>query len=176
MTILINTYGTVAGIERLIGDIVPSRTFGVSTVPSTTQAEAELDNVAAEINAELDVQGYTVPVDVTNYPTAYAAAKAANEYGAAARLLSTIPSEAYNPDEEVVDTGESRPQQYEKLLNRFIKRIRGRFLRAGMRQGRLSRVYAGSQADDNGNNKIPLFTRGMDSYPGARSLTEGDGS
>ncbi len=169
-----NTYGTVAGIQRLIGDIVPSRTFSDSTVPSTAQVEAELDNVAAEINAELDVQGYLIPINATDYPTAYALAKAANEYGAAARLLSTIPPETYNPDEQVEDTGETRPQQYEKLLNRFLNRVRKNMLRAGRRTGRLHKFYAGSQADDNGYTKKPLFTRDMDSFPGSRSLTESE--
>ncbi len=176
MAVGANTYGEVAGLQRLIGDIVASRTFAVGTVPSLVQAEAELDNVAAEINAELDVQGYTVPIDAVNYPTARAAAKAANEYGAAARLLSTIPSETYDPAEQVEETGESRPQQYEKLLNRFLNRIKNNRLRAGRRVGRLSRVFTGAQEDADGNAKIPLFTRDMDSYPGGRVFTEGEDS
>ena len=166
------TYGTVEGIQRLIGDIVSSRTFSASTVPSSSQVEQELDNVAAEINAELDVNGYIVIINGTSYPHAYGLAKAANEYGAAARLLSTIPSESYDPAEQVEEIGESRPQQYEKLLNRFISRIRKKQLRSGMRKGRLSNVFAGSQEDDDGYTKKPLFTRDMDSYPYSRSLTE----
>ena len=165
-----NTYAAVTDIERLIGDIVADRTFAVDTTPSTTQVEAELDNVAAEINAELDVAGYTVPISEALYPVAHKAAVAANAYGAAARLLSTIPSEAYNPDEQIVDTGESRPQQYEKLLNRFIKRIGAYKLRAGYRKGRMSRIAAGSAQDDDGYEKKSLFTRGMDRYPGREPL------
>ena len=174
MAVDLNTYGKVSGLERLIGDIVTSRTFGLGTTPSLAQAEAELDNVAAEINAELDVQGYTVPINATDYPTARAAAKAANEYGAAARLLSTIPSEAYDPAEQVEETGETRPQQYEKLLNRFLARIKNQRLRAGRRVGRLSRIFAGSQADEDGYEKKPLFTRDQDSYPGSRRLVESE--
>jgi hypothetical protein len=170
-----NTYGTVADIQRLIGDIVASRTFGAGTTPSTTQVEAELDNVAAEINAALDVAGYTVPINATDYPTAYAAAKAANNYGASARLLSTLPSEAYDPDEQIVETGEARPQQYEKLLNRFIKRIEAFKIRAGRRVGRLSRVSAGAARDEDGYAKNPLFTRQMDRHPDRQTdLTEED--
>ena len=176
MSVGANTYGAVAGLERLIGDIVASRTFGTGTVPTLVQAEAELDNVAAEINAELDVQGYAVPIVNADFPTAYAAAKAANEYGAAARLLSTIPSEAYDPAEQVEEIGESRPQQYEKLLNRFLARIKNQRLRSGRRVGRLSRVFSGAQEDENGNEKSALFTRDMDSYPGGRVFTEGDKS
>jgi len=167
-----NTYGTVAGVERLIGDIVTSRTFGSGTVPTLTQAEAELDNVAAEINAELDVYGYTVPISSANYATAYAAAKAANEYGAAARLLGTIPAEAYNSDEDIEGTSPSRSEMYERLLTRFLKRIKEGRLRAGMREGRLSNTYSGSRLDDDSEVKVPFFTRDMDMYPGSRSLTE----
>lgn len=176
MTLSAYCYCAQDDIERLIGDIVPSRLFTSSTTPDNDQVEQEIENVAAEINAELDVQGYTIPISETDYPQAHQLAKAANAYGAAARLLSTIPADTYDPEEQVVDTGETRPQQYEKLLNRFIARVAANKLRAGRRKGRLSRVYAGSQADDDGLTKKPLFTRGMDSYPGSRPLTDGEDS
>ena len=105
MTVGANTYAAVTDVQRLIGDIVADRTFGAATEPSITQAEAELDNTAFELNEALDVAGYTVPVDSTAYPTAYGAMVAANAYGASARLLGTIPTEAYDPDQEMVDMG-----------------------------------------------------------------------
>ena len=164
-----NTYGTVAGVERLIGDIVASRTFTISTTPTLAQAEAELDNVAADINSALDVMGYTVKVDSTNYPHAYNFLAAANEYGAAARLLGTIPTEAYDPDEQMTDTGATRAQMYERYLNRALKRIWDRKLKAGMTTGRFSRLKSGAQEKD------PLYRRRMEEYPGARILpTEED--
>ena len=166
-----NTYGTVAGVERLIGDIVASRTFTISTTPTLAQAEAELDNVAADINSALDVMGYTVKVDSTNYPHAYNFLKAANEYGAAARLLGTIPTEAYDPDEQMTDTGTTRAQMYERYLNQALKRIWDRKLKAGMTTGRFSQMRAGAQ------DKDPLYRRRMEEYPGARILpTEEDSS
>jgi len=157
-----NTYGTVEGIQRLIGDIVKDRTFSETTVPSTEQVEAELDNVAADINSALDVMGYTVPVDETSYPYAYGFLKAANEYGASARLLGTIPTEAYDP--QMVDTGASRPQMYERYLNQALKRIWDRKLKAGMTEGRFSKLKTGAQEKD------PLYRRRMGEYPGARVL------
>jgi hypothetical protein len=141
-------------------------------VPTVTDVESELDNVAAEINAELEAFGYTVPINATDYPTARALAKAANEYGAAARILSTMPQGSYNPDEQMEDTGENRPNQYEKLLNRFLKRIREKRLKAGRAYGRLHRVFAGASKNDDGADKKPLFTRDMDSYPGTRDFTD----
>lgn len=164
MTLDANTYGTVAGLQRLIGDIVASREFTTGTVPTLAQAEKELDNVAADLNSALDVMGYTVPVNETNYPHAYNFLASANEYGAAARLLGTIPTEAYDPDEQMTDTGATRAQMYERYLNQCLKRIWERKLKAGMSTGRFSMLKHGAQ------DKDPLYRRRMGEYPGARIL------
>lgn len=175
MTVGANTYGEVAGIQKLIGDIVESRTFTTGTVPTLAQVESELDNQAADLNRELDQAGYIVPVGEVDYPTAYAFLVAANEYGAAAVLLSTIPANSFNPDDEIEQTGETRAITYSNKFKSALKAIREYRIRAGMRVGRLSRVFAGSQEDDQGNEKEPIFTRGMDDYPGRRNLTGPDG-
>lgn len=174
MTVAANTYAAVTDIERLIGDIVDSRTFTASTTPTVTEVELELDNAAAELNAALDAVGYTVPVDEDDYPTAYAYIKAANAYGAAAVILSTVPAEGFEPSEEVESPATSRAQTYANKFKSAIKRIESEKLRAGRRVRRLERVFTGSQQDDNGNEKKPIFTRGMDDYPGRRSLVEED--
>lgn len=167
MTVGANTYGTVAGIQRLIGDIVENRTFDATTVPTVTEVEAELDNAAADLNRELDQVGYTVPVSETDYPTAYAFLKAANAYGAAAVLLSTVPAEGFEPTEEVESPSTTRAQTYANKFKSALKAIRENRLRAGRRKGRLEDMFAGSQEDDEGNEKKPIFTRGMDTYPGS---------
>ena len=169
MAVGANTYGTVVGIQRLIGDIVGARTFSAATVPTTTQVEAELDAVAMEINAHLDAFGYTGPIDSTVYPTAYGYMQAVNEYGAAARLLATIPSLAYDPEAE---QGTSRPEMYERHLKRALTKIEKHQLRAGTWKAPLDVVYSGARLDSDGNVKLPLFTRTRDEYPGVRTLTE----
>jgi len=167
-----NTYAEHEDVERLIGDIVSGREFDIDTTPSLAQVETELDNAAADLNRELDQVGYTVPVDETSYPTAYAFLKAANAYGAAAVLLATIPAEAYNPDDEVETGGEDRSKTYSIKFNHALKAIRESRLRAGRWKNRLNDMFAGSQEDEDGNVKAPIFTRGMDDYPGRRTLTE----
>ena len=166
MTVGANTYADHEDVERLIGDLVEDRTFTEDTVPSLAQVESELDNVAADLNRELDQVGYTVPVDETVYPTAYAYLKAANAYGAAAVLLSTVPANTYNPDEEVEQPGETRAGTYGNKLKSALKAIKENRLRAGRRVGRLANLAAGSAVDDEGNTKEPIFTRREDSYPG----------
>lgn len=133
-------YGTKEGIERLIGDIVSGRKFSTSTTPSITQVEAELTNVAAEIDNALDAMGYTIPVDQVTYPHAYAFLKAANEYGAAARILSMIPTEAYDPDEQMQDIGQTRAQMYERHLKNALKLIWELKIRAGRSRDRFEHL------------------------------------
>ena len=169
-----NTYAEHEDVERLIGDIVSGREFDETTTPSLAQVEAELDNAAADLNRELDQVGYTVPVSETSYPTARKFLKAANAYGAAAVLLSTIPAEAYNPEDEVETGGEDRGKTYSIKFNHALKAIRENKLRAGRRKGRLADAFAGSQETDDGEEKLPIFTRGMDDYPGRRSLVNED--
>ena len=170
MTVSANTYAEHEDVERLIGDIVLDRTFDATTVPTLDQVESELDNAAADLNRELDQVGYTVPVVEADYPTAFQFLKAANAYGAAAVLLSTVPSEGFDPVEEVETPGVTRAQTYANKFKSALKAIRENRLRAARRKDRLADVFGGSQEDDEGNEKNPIFTRGMDDYPGRRDL------
>ncbi len=163
------TYGTVAAIERLIGDIVEDRTFDTDTFPTTAQVEAELDAVAAEINAHLDAHGYTVIISSSSYPHAYNAAAAANNYGAAARLLAVVPSMAYDTEE---DRATSRQGMYEGRLKAFLKKIENRQIRVGMRRTHFDNLIAGARLNSDGDTNVPLFTRVTSDYPGSRSLVE----
>jgi len=170
-----NTYGTVAGVERMIGDIVTDRTFAVDTVPTLAECEAALDAIADVINARLDYKGYTVPVDATSYPHARGLLEGANDNGAAARLLGTIPTQSYLPDEQMEEGGTTRAQMYERYLNQVLKAIDEGKLRAGMRKRVMADLRVGASRDEDGDLKEPLFRRRMDEYPGSRSLpTEGD--
>ena len=171
MAVGANTYAAKEDIERLIGDIVESRTFGAATVPTEAQVEEELDNAAAELNVALDNAGYTVPVSEADFPIAYAFLKASNASCAAAVLLATIPGDTYNPDEEVEQPATTRSDMYSIKCKAAIKRITDQKLRAGRRVGRLEYFYSGSQQTDGGKEKLPIFTRGEDDYPGRRSLT-----
>lgn len=174
MSVDTNTYGTVAGVEALIGDIVASRTFTTETTPTLAQCESELDASAAELNSLLDAYGYTVPISETGYVHAYNAMAAANNYGAAARLLGTIPVQAYDPDEAMEDMGTTRAQMYERYFNAAKSRIRKYEIRAGRRQRRFELAKSGGYADEDGNVKKPIFKRGDLDYPGTTSLTENE--
>ena len=169
-----NTYGTVAGVERLIGDIVADRTFAEGTVPSLEQCEASLDAIADVINAQLDYKGYTVPVVVATYPHAHGLLEEANNNGAAARLLGTIPTQSYLPDEQSEEGGDTRAQMYERYLNQVLKAIDNGKFRAGMRKGIMDDFRVGASKDEDGTLKEPLFRRRMDEYPGSRSLPTED--
>ena len=70
-------YAVLADIQALN----PKRTYGASTTPTSTQVEALITQVAVEIDAILEAQGYTVPVttpaNLVNF------LKYVNAYGAA---------------------------------------------------------------------------------------------
>ncbi len=174
MAVDTNTYAEHEDVERLIGDIVLNREFDPTTVPTLDQVEAELDAAAMDLNRELDQTGYTVPVVEADWPTSYGFLKAANAYGAAAVLLSTVPSEGYDPVEEVETPGITRAQTYANKFKSALKAIRESRLRAARRKGRLADAFAGSQETDEGATKLPIFTRGEDDYPGRRTLTGED--
>ena len=176
MAIDSSSYGTKLGIERLCGDIVDSRTFGASTVPSETEMEAAIDAIADVLNARLDMVGYTVPVVLADFPYAYGLLEEANNNGAAARLLGSIPVQAYDPDEQMEDQGNTRAQMYERYLNQVLKMIDDRKIRAAMRKSRFADLRAGAATDSDGNTKDPLYRRRMGEYPGGRILPVGEGA
>ena len=169
MAVGANTYGSEVGVERLIGDIVVGRDFGATTTPTVTQVEAELDAVAGEMNNHLKVHGFVVPIDQTDDPEAYDYAAAVNNYGASARLLSTIPPMAFNPEGEKTTT---RAEMYEAYLKRWLKMVEERKMAATTVGGIFSNFFVGASQDDDGNTKLPLMTRDMDTYPSTRTYVE----
>lgn len=170
-TVRYMTYGNVAGVEGYVGDIVPSRTFTDSTVPTFQQVQGLLDGIASEINVELLRNDYATPVTYANSPEAYTYLQDANNAGAAAATLSTKPMESYViPDNE--QTGGDRRQYLDRRLWHAIKRIKDNGLPAAKTVTTLGRIFSGSQEDSDGNTKLPLFTRDMTDYPSSRSLVE----
>lgn len=174
MAVDANTYGTVARVEAMVGDLVADRTFadgGSPTIPSLTEVELFLDDVASEINVELDYMNYTVPVSASNFPAAHAFLAAANSAGAAAKVLGMLPAESY-VDPENEESAAGRKQFLDRQLWLAIKRIReGRF-RADMRQSRLADFRIGSRLDDDSYTKLPLFTRDKFNYPNTTPIVE----
>ena len=168
-----SSYGTKAGIEALIGDIVDSRTFTASTTPTETEMVKAIDDVADMINVLLDSVGYIVPVDSSDFPVAHGFLVGCNEAGAAARLLGSVPPNVYDPNEEIVDAGTSRQQTYINELNRCFARIRAQEIRADRRTDRFENIFTGAQENAQGKTKLPMFTRDLHDNPEAgRALTE----
>ena len=167
MAVEANTYGTETGVELLIGDVVDSGDFTVSTDPTTTDVEKQLDAVAHDLNRELEAAGYTVPV-TSDDATALAFLEDANDYGAAARVLAMFPGNPYDPDEDAPPGG-SRVSMYGQHLKHAIKMIQEHRLKAAFSTGRAKQFEAGARLDTNSNTRSPLFTRGMTDLPGSRS-------
>ena len=121
-------YGSIAGVQELVGDIVQGRTFTDDTTPSTTTVQSILDSVEAIINVELKQQGYAIPVTSSD-DAAHALLIWANDCGAAARTLSTIPTESFT-NTESEGFGGSRREMLDRELHRTLERIKKRELPA----------------------------------------------
>jgi hypothetical protein len=169
---LYRIYGSVKGIEALIGDVVSSRIFTSTTIPNVTQVQNILASVAAEMNVELKQQGYAVPINPNTSPIAYEYAVAVNNAGAAARTLGLLPQSAYTiPQEEM--SGGDRRAMLDRELWHFLQRCRRYEIPADYAESQLSKFYAGSNLDRaTGETKKPLFKRGMFDNPGSRILQE----
>lgn len=154
-----NSYGSEVGIERLIGDMVVGRDFGAGTTPTTTQVEAEIDAAAADLNRELDAFGYVAPVVVGDDPIAHAFLVTANNYGAAATLLGTLPPSAFNPAVDPEAEVTSRMAMYQNRFSHALKVIRQYRLNATMATSRFGNMAAGARTNDDGEVNKPLMKR-----------------
>ena len=156
-----NTYGTVADLERMVGDIVEGRTFAEDTFPSLAQAEETLDAMAAELNGHLKIMDYTVPVAQARDPEAYEWIKEANSAGAAVRLLNMMPGEALDFDQEESSTNR-KSSLWAQVRSIMMMIDEGRFP-ASRTTRRTRYVKAGATGE-------PLFRRGMLDLPGTRHI------
>ena len=171
MTVSTNSYGFSTGVEGLIGDLVVSRAFTTTTIPTLLQVERQIDLVAANLNRELQAAGFAVPVSTgASDDIARQWLVGINEMGASARLLAMLPMTAIAPDIE--DGGANRMAFFQSEYIKALRDIRDNRLVATRARGRLSAVFSGSQEDSDGNQKEPLFRRGAYDTPGTRSLTD----
>ena len=167
-----DTYGTVAKVESLVGDLGQGRVFSLNSQPTLGQVELFLDDAAAELNSALTYSGYTVPVVVGTDKSAFNYLLLGNSCYAAVLVLDALPAESYaEPGEEVPAQG--RKQSLEKIYRRLLKTMTDEKLPADRVSGGtiLGDIKFGSQKDSDGNTKNPIFIRGMTDYPSSRSLT-----
>lgn len=114
----------------------PKRTYGAATTPTSTQVTALIAQIAAEIDAILEAQGYTVPV--TSPATFVTSLLTVNAYGVAALAEAAMFPETTAP-------GETAHWSYlEKKYQAWLKD-----LRAGIVPSSLSRSEAASNAASN---------------------------
>lgn len=160
------TYGSVAGVEGLIGDIVLNRVFTDTTFPSVQTVQNLLDAVASELNVELKQSGYQAPVVASSDPVAYRLLMHTNDAGAAAKTLGTLPLETYNPP-GLGSPSNSRMSLFENTYLQALDRIRRQELPATRDAGWVSQFKSGSYKDlDTGEIKKAIFTRAMTDFPG----------
>lgn len=160
------TYGTEARVEALVGDVVDARDFDTNTTPTDVQVQAWIDDVEAELEAQLEQQGYTVPVIVGDSPRGHALLVAVASYGAAALVLVSLPAIAILIPGEQPASG--RLEFFQKKVMDLLDMIDRQEFPAARATGLAARFYAGSEEDrSTGETKQPIFTRGMTDFPGS---------
>ena len=172
MAVGANTYGSVARVSALVGDVVAARTFGAGTVPTVTEVEGILDDIASEINVELEGARYTLETAsdlATNQPRVSDFLIALNSWGAAAAVLDTLPLISVAAGLDGAGEGGGRRDALNRRYLSGLKRIREKRLNATRSA---IRVKVGSAVDDDGNVKKPIFTREGTTWPGTVSLVE----
>ena len=167
-----STYGTVAGVQVLVGWMVDGHAFSESTTPTTAQVEALLDDTAATIHMKMSAAGYTVDTKAVIEAAAPRAAQwlgHVNNVGAAAAVMSTSPFEA-DPDSS------QRP-----AFDKRFKELLGMIGTDGLEGLGLSKstdssshLDSGSYQTADGADKLPMFWRGMWDFPQSRPLTTED--
>lgn len=87
------------------------RTYSATTTPTTAQVNSIIDQVAAEIDMALSIQGYTVPVTTPTAMTNFL------------KFLNALGAAAYTEDSmfpETAETGEKAATTHSsKLMSRF---------------------------------------------------------
>lgn len=170
MALATGTYGTVADVQRRVRDLVPGGEFGDDTTVTREDIEAYMNDVADMLNDALRSEGYAVPVAATgNDIQANGRLAMVNVYGAASMALGHWPTEAFNPENPDM---KNRMDFFWSFVTRALEDIREHRLSATRETGVIANVFGGSQEDDDGNTKLPVFTREITDYPGSRSLTK----
>ena len=167
---MVAAYATAANVEALVGDLVTARSFGASTIPTSTQLTSFLSITAATINVALQAAGYTTPVVAADDPFVHEWLVNLNACGAAVYVLSTMPTTSYSePGEESPSQG--RRQFFENVWRTGLKRIEQRKLSASGLVSDRNYVISGSAQDSSGTTKVAIFSREVFDFPGGRDLT-----
>lgn len=159
------SYANIEDVQARVGDLVSSRLFTSSTVPSNVEVENVLDGVAAEFDAELAGAGYATPLDEITDNTAHQWARRAQAAMASAYVLNFYPGAALDP-EDASPLSNRRSGLFAEG-ERFLAAVREGRLKATRDVTRLGRVKVGSATDSNGNKTKSTFRRDMFDYPGS---------
>lgn len=159
----IKVYGSIARVESLVGDLVPSRTFGDDTVPSSGEVEQFLEERASQLTMALRKAGYTVPV--TDQETSKWL-ELINSTGAAILVMGSYPLGGY-ADPSFDSPSMGRRHSLEKEWKDAFKLIDSGALPAEKTLTKMHQAKVGQST----TSTEPYFKRGMLKNPEATAET-----
>jgi hypothetical protein len=166
MAIDANSYCAITDLERRISDLLVGGVFHATTTrPTLAQAEQMIDDVAAEMNSVLEASGYAVPIVLGTDAFAFNYAMAANSAGAAVKVMSIFPSEAWDPN--APEPTRNRVSAFASEYKKWLDRVEAGKIKASRDIKVTANFIVGSARDrQTGELKTPVFTRNSDRYPG----------
>jgi len=165
MAIGANTYAEHERVEARISDVLVGGLFTTDTRPTLAEAEQILDDVAARMNAILESNGYTAPIDSGDDAIAYEFTVAANAAGACVQIFQSFPTEAWDP--QAPDPQRNRISGLAAEFQAWVDMVESGKLKATRSVSRTGRFTVGSARDRaSGDLKNPVFTRDIGDFPG----------
>lgn len=167
-TVDLDAYGSVVGIEDLIGDVAQTaRQFDDDDHPTEDLVIRQINFKAGETNLVLIRAGFTVSattgLDATLHPELHKFVTDISNRGVAAQVLATLPRSSYVPAANSADeVPRDRRQQFFMDYRNGLKTIAvwGKF--------DPTKFAIGSDTDpETGLTKNPFFTRDVMAVPGA---------
>lgn len=153
-------YAAPADLSRHLGKF--SAGFTATSVPSTSDAQVFLDDIAGEIDAILNSRGIGTPVTLASAPQSFLDfLKVTNAIGAAAQIVAALFPHPQGPTGTTYETW--LDEQYEQRLAglRSGEAVPDVVL-PGASGGSLARSFwTTNPTDDDGNEHEPTFTRAM---------------
>ena len=154
-------YTTFSDVQALVGDVIKTRHFSVTTRPTHDEVESWIDQIQSEIQLRLYSYGFiSRGEEIATTNMSYSWIKRIASVGVSARILQSLPAQAIlSPDLE--DTAQNRAVNFDREYHRGLTKIQNRELLITDRSSSFQRLQSGSASKCD----RPFFRRHQFDHP-----------
>ena len=115
-------YTTFSDVQALVGDVIKTRHFSVTTRPTHDEVESWIDQIQSEIQLRLYSYGFiSRGEEIATTNMSYYWVKRIASVGVSARILQSLPAQAIlSPDLE--DTAQNRAVNFDQRISSWINK------------------------------------------------------